>query len=133
MAAFPGMGVFLENQGGTLFLAWYHYGEDGTSRWWSAGIYDEGRRGWLYPGQLGGDGKAFTKQGGEIFKQEAWNHVKVEAKGDTLKTWLNGTARAEIKDSMTPAGFIALQVHGVGKQVEPLEIRWRNIRLKELP
>jgi hypothetical protein len=59
--------------------------------------------------------------------------VKVEAKGDTLKTWLNGTARAEIKDSMTPAGFIALQVHGVGKQVEPLEIRWRNIRLKELP
>jgi hypothetical protein len=35
--AFPGMGVFVESQGGTLFLAWYHYGEDGTSRWWSAG------------------------------------------------------------------------------------------------
>ena len=25
-------------------------------RWWSAGIYDEARRGWLFPGILGGEG-----------------------------------------------------------------------------
>ena len=30
-------------------------------RMWSGGIYDEGRRGWLYPGLRGGDGAAFYK------------------------------------------------------------------------
>jgi hypothetical protein len=32
---------------------------------------------------------------------------------------------------MTPKGFIALQVHGVGKKEEPMEVRWRNIRIQE--
>jgi hypothetical protein len=103
------------------------------ARWWTAGIYDEGRRGWLFPGPLGGDPDQFTRQGKEAFKPGDWNHVRVEAVGDTIKTWLNGVPRAEIKDSMTPAGFIALQVHGVGKRTEPLEVRWRNLRIKELP
>lgn len=33
----PGTGVFLEAQGGRLYLSWYHYREDGSSRWWSLG------------------------------------------------------------------------------------------------
>jgi hypothetical protein len=33
---------------------------------------------------------------------------------------------------MTPKGLIALQVHGVGERTEPLEVRWRNIRIQEL-
>jgi hypothetical protein len=103
------------------------------ARWWTAGLYDEGRRGWLYPGQLGGDGKAFTQQGADTFKPGEWNRLRVEARGDTIKTWLNGVARAEIKDHLTPRGFIALQVHGVGDRQDKLEVRWRNLRLKELP
>jgi hypothetical protein len=55
--AFPGMGIFVESQGGTLFSAWYHYREDGTSRWWSSsgsftpgalafsGLFEEWRNG----------------------------------------------------------------------------------------
>jgi hypothetical protein len=35
---------------------------------------------------------------------------------------------ADLKDGMTPKGFIALQVHDVGDKTEPLEIRWCNIR-----
>ena len=31
------MGFFFEAQGGGLFMAWYHYGATGTSRWWSSG------------------------------------------------------------------------------------------------
>lgn len=103
------------------------------ARWWSGGLYDEGCRGWLYPGPLGGDGREFTRQGAEAFKPGEWNHIRVEAIGDTIKTWLNGVLRAQIKDDMTPAGFIALQVHGVGKRTEPLEVRWRNLRIRELP
>ncbi len=103
-------------------------------RWWVGGIYDEGRRGWLYPGALGGDPKAFTTQGEKLAKQNDWNKFKVEAKGDSLKIWFNGELRSEIKDSLTPKGFIALQVHSVGKDAgkENLKVAWRNIRIKEL-
>jgi len=104
-------------------------------RMWSAGIYDEGRRGWLYP--AGGDkaqAKAFTEQGVKTFKPEAWNQVKIEARGDSIKTWLNGESRADLKDSLTSRGFIALQVHGIGKnqEVNGSQVRWRNLKLTDL-
>lgn len=103
-------------------------------RWWTAGVYDEGRRGWLYPGQLGGDEKAFTDQGRKLFKQGQWNHVRVEAVGDSIKTWLNGTPCASIEDGMTRRGFIGLQVHGIGNDAskEGAQVRWRNMKLTDL-
>lgn len=103
-------------------------------RWWTGGLYDEGRRGWLYPGELGGDNKAFTEQGAKASRPGDWNHFRVEAKGNSIKTWLNGELRAEITDSMTPKGFIALQVHGVGKDKskENIKVEFRNIRLKSI-
>jgi hypothetical protein len=103
-------------------------------RWWSAGIYEESRRGWLFPGELGGDAKAFTDQGRKIFKQNDWNLVRIEAIGDSIKTTLNGTPCAAIKDSLTPSGFIALQVHGIGKDKETdgTQVRWRKLRIQEV-
>ena len=103
-------------------------------RWWAAGIYDEGRRNWLFPGALGGDGKAFGDQGRKIFKQGDWNKVRVEAIGDSIKTALNGTPCAAIKDSLTPSGFIALQVHSIGKDkaTDGSQVRWRNLRIQEV-
>lgn len=105
-------------------------------RMWSAGIYDEARRGWLFPDadEKSPKSKAFSEQGLKIFKPNDWNHVKLEAKGDSLKTWLNGTPCADIKDAMTPRGFIALQVHGIGKEKdkEGTQVRWRNLKLTEL-
>ncbi len=104
------------------------------NRWWSAGIYDEGRRGWLYPGALGGEAKEFTDQGRKIFKQEDWNKVRVEAVGDSITTTLNGTPCAAIKDSMTLSGFIGLQVHSIGndKAKDGTQVRWRNLRIQEV-
>jgi len=102
-------------------------------RMWSAGIYDEARRGWLCPGKLGGDGNAFTKQGQKCFKQEEWNHVRVEAIGSSIRTWLNGAPRASINDALTPKGLIGLQVHGIGnKKIEGSTVRWKNLRIKEV-
>jgi hypothetical protein len=108
--------------------------DSGKKRWWTGGIYDEGRRAWLFPGKNGGDGKKFTEQGGKTSKPNDWNHFKVEANGDSIKTWLNGELRADLKDNMTPVGFIALQVHGVGKDQAKAGIKaeFKNIRLKQL-
>ena len=105
-------------------------------RLWSGGIYDESRRGWLYPsdGEQGAQGKAFSEQGRRIFKPQAWNHVRVEAIGASIKTWLNGTPCADIKDGLTPRGFIALQVHGIkdDQARAGAQVRWRNLRLQEV-
>ena len=76
--------------------------------------------------------KAFTEQGAKIGKQNEWNHLRIEAVGDSIKTWLNGMPAADFKDSMTPKGFIALQVHDVGNRQEPLHVYWKNIRIKEI-
>lgn len=103
-------------------------------RLWSAGIYDEARRGWLFPGDgaKGLQGMAFSEQGLRIFKAQDWNHVRVEAVGDSIKTWLNGTLCADIVDGLTPRGFVALQVHGIGddKSRVGTQVRWRNLRIQ---
>lgn len=103
-------------------------------RMWSGGIYDEARRGWLYPGLRGGDAEAFTKEGKAAYKPNEWNSVRIECKGDKIRTWLNDKLRADFKDDMTPKGLIALQVHGVGKHPEAVgkTVMWRNLRIKEI-
>ena len=108
--------------------------EPARDRWWSAGIYEEAGRNWLYPGICGGDGKAFTETGREIFNQGGWNKVRLEAIGHSLKTTLNGTPRAEIIDGRVASGFIGLQVHGIGKDKskDGTQVRWRNLRIQEI-
>lgn len=102
------------------------------NRMWTSGIYDEGRRGWLYPGQRGGDPAAFSEQGKRLYRKGEWNRVRVEAVGPRIKTWLNGDLRVDMTDDMTPSGFVALQVHGVGGREDPLRVRWRDIRIQVL-
>ena len=99
---------------------------DPSDRAWTGGIYDESRRGWLE------DLKA-NEPARRAFRQGEWNHFRIRAQGDSLATWLNGVPAADLRDGVTPSGFIALQVHGVGAKTEALEVRWRNLRLQELP
>jgi hypothetical protein len=98
---------------------------DPSARAWSGGIYDEGRRGWL-------NNLENNEAARKAFKQDDWNQFRVECRGDSIKTWLNGVPAADLKDGLTPEGFIALQVHGVGAEKDPREVRWRNIRIQEL-
>ena len=100
---------------------------DPSKRAWSGGIYDEGRRGWL-------NNLADNKAAQAAFKQNEWNHFRIECRGDSIKTWINGVPAADLKDDMTPRGFIALQVHGVGNDESKVgkQVRWRNLKIAEL-
>ncbi|HEY5312770.1 MAG TPA: DUF1080 domain-containing protein [Pirellulales bacterium] len=98
---------------------------DTTKRAWTGGIYDEGRRGWL-------NNLEKNDAARQAFRHDAWNHFRIVADGDSIKTWLNDVPAADLKDTMTSTGFIALQVHGT-KSDKPLSVRWRNIKLKTLP
>ncbi|MCB1230515.1 MAG: SMP-30/gluconolactonase/LRE family protein [Verrucomicrobiae bacterium] len=99
---------------------------DPSDRGWTAGIYDEGRRGWL-------NDLTENRDARYAFHQLEWNHVRIEAIGDRLRTWLNGVPAADLRDDMTARGFIALQVHGVGENDEAMEVSWRNLRINESP
>lgn len=97
---------------------------DPSDRAWTGGIYDESRRGWL-------NDLSQNEAARKAFLPDNWNTFRIECRGDTIKTFLNGVSAADLVDSATGSGFIALQVHGVGDRSEPLEVRWRNIRLRE--
>ena len=99
------------------------YEIDPSDRAWSAGIYDEARRMWLYP--LTQNPAAKT-----AFRHNDWNKVRVEACGNSIRTWLNGVACANLWDNADASGFIALQVHQVGAKADAAKsVAWRNLRI----
>ncbi|MFT3681220.1 MAG: DUF1080 domain-containing protein [Ferruginibacter sp.] len=102
----------------------YQYEIDPSKRNWTAGIYDEARRDWLYTGDLNPSAK-------KAFKQNEWNKARIECIGNNIRTWINEVPAAYLVDDMTKEGFIALQVHAIGnKSEEGKEVRWRNIRIQ---
>ena len=40
------------------------------------------------------------------------------ANSDHIQTWLNGVPVADMHDDLTSSGYIALQLHGIGKNLE---------------
>lgn len=105
----------------------YQFEIDPSARAFTGGVYDEGRRGWLFDLK---ENEAARK----AFKQGEWNQARIECRGESIKTFINGVPAADFTDSVTAEGVIALQVHGIGKKTEALgkEVMWRNIRIKEL-
>jgi len=92
----------------------------------SGGVYDEARRGvFLSRPEKGSEAS-------NAFKDGQWNKYRIECRGDAIKTWINEILCADFMDSMTARGIIGLQVHGVGNDSTPYEVRWRNIRLLPL-
>ena len=96
---------------------------DPSPRRWSGGIYDEARRGWIYP-------LTRNKRGQAAFRNGQWNHFRVEAIGNEINVWVNGIQTTRLVDDLTLEGFIGLQVHSIrSEEQEGTQIRWRNIRI----
>ncbi len=106
-------------------LKGYQVEIDPSERSWTAGIYDERGRGWLYPLI----GAPYARR---AFRQGEWNRVRVLAEGPRLRTWINGVPAADVTDVRYASGHLGFQVHGVGGREEPLTVKWRNVRLREL-
>ncbi len=96
---------------------------DPSERAWSGGIYDEGSRKWLVTLEDNPNAQ-------KAFKQNEWNHYRIEAIADTIKTWVNGVPASFLIDDKTASGFIGLQVHGIyGKMAEGMTVQWRDIKI----
>jgi Domain of Unknown Function (DUF1080) len=87
-------------------------------------FYDEGRRGqWL---------AEIRPEAKDAFRDDDWNHYRIVVQGHRYRSWINGVAASDFTDDADPRGFIGLQVHGISKDEGPYQVRWRNIRIKEL-
>lgn len=101
----------------------YQFEIDPSDRKWTGGVYDEARRGWLYPLNANPEAK-------HAFKNDQWNRARIEAIGNRILTWVNDILCADLIDNTTLKGFIALQVHSIGNEAQAGKtIAWRNIRI----
>ena len=93
-------------------------------RGWSGGIYGQSCGGYFYPLWLKEHAKARA-----ALKKEGWNRITVMAKGNVMKTWINGVPAAHHVDDGTYAdGFFGLQIHK-GKEGR---VWFRELRVKPL-
>ncbi len=93
---------------------------DPSDRAWSAGLYDEGRRGWIASLEDNKDAQ-------EAFAPGAWNHYRILAVGPRIRTWINDVPAVDHLDFMDARGRFGFQVHS-GR----CDVRWRNIRIADL-
>ena len=87
-------------------------------------FYDEGRRGkWL---------AEIKPEAKDAFRDDGWNRYRIVVQGNRYRSWINGIAASDFTDDVDKGGFIGLQVHGIAKDQGPYQVRWRNVRIKEL-
>ena len=100
---------------------------DPTSRAWSGAIYEEAGRGFLHTPGINQEVKS-------ALKPLEWNHFRVRVKDHHIQSWVNGVMVGDVYDDLTDNGYIALQLHGIGKNKLKAnkKIRWKNLSLKEL-
>lgn len=94
--------------------AGYVYGEALGTRWLSKNVNEDPTR--------------------SPFKSGEWNSYRVLAVGQVIKTWINGVPVANLTDDITDmsSGFIGLQVHSIKSGTGPFEVRWRNLKIRDL-
>lgn len=88
----------------------------------TGGIYESYGRGWLIKPKA--EDEKWLKMG-------KWNTMRILVNGDEITSWLNGHQMVYLKDEKIGKGegFIALQIHDGGG----IKVRWKNIKIKELP
>jgi len=92
----------------------------GEDNYWG-NIYEEKGRGTLVDGWKG--------KGEKAVKLIGWNDYEILCDGDHIRLTLNGVVTADMHDSNRREGIIALQLH----RGPPMEVYFRNIRIKVLP
>jgi len=93
-------------------------------RMWTGGIYDQSRRSiFLYPLSVNPIARS-------AFKVEQWNFIRLEAIGNSVRSWVNGIQCSNLIDDTSTDGFIALQIHSISEEsLQGKKVKWKNIRI----
>ena len=109
-------------------LTGYQMEVDPSARAWTGGIFFEGLGQWRHPII---DNPKCTS----AWNDKGWNKMRIEAKGPRLRTFVNEQSCAYLYDATLDEGYIALQIHSIGRMPGRANAptRWRNIRILENP
>lgn len=116
----------------------YQFEIDPTPRALTGGLYEAGRRGWFQPpANQGAPREAWNQLHGDKLKPGEWNQVRIEARGNRIKTLLNGHPLADYVDPdeqvRIKRGFFGLQVHSTkNKELFGKRVAFRNLRVQKL-
>ncbi|TWU39674.1 family 78 glycoside hydrolase catalytic domain [Novipirellula artificiosorum] len=114
---------------------------DGSDRRWSGGLYDEARRGWIWPSTAGRSEEPFLEHEEEskaafadpaianALDRNGWNRFVVTCIEDRITIELNGVPTVTFRDTTDASGYLGIQHHGEQGQT----YRFRNLFIKELP
>ncbi len=119
---------------------------DPSERRWSGGLFDQGRRKWLYPlhPKRSNRDKDFIKsylppwsqEQKNIYKAGEWNNLRIVCNGSTIKIFLNGVLTTHVEDTKDKQGVIGLQHHGskLYKESGHSEnvVRFKNVFIEKL-
>ena len=107
-------------------IAGYQIEVDPSERAWSGGLYEPSGRGWLVS-------LVDKPEAQAAFKPDDWNTFRIEARGDTIRTWVNGVPVVDTTDAVRSTGFIGLQAHSAhGEEDAGEKVYWRNLRIRPL-
>ncbi|MFC3809597.1 3-keto-disaccharide hydrolase [Lacihabitans lacunae] len=111
-------GVFFHsNITGTKVAGWQ--AEVAPPGYFSGGIYESYKRGWLIKPDASLDN----------VKMGEWNSMKIKVHGDEVTTWVNDIQMIFLKDAAIDSdGKIALQIHDGGG----IKVIWKEIFIKEM-
>ncbi|MEM6963447.1 MAG: DUF1080 domain-containing protein [Bacteroidota bacterium] len=113
-------GVFFRSSiAGTKITGWQS--EVAPPEKHTGGIYESYGRGWLIKP---------VPELDKALKMGEWNTMRIVAKGDHVRTFVNGTKMVDFRDEKIGAatGQIALQIHDGGG----IKVKWKNIKIKPL-
>jgi hypothetical protein len=68
----------------------------------------------------------------QAFKDDQWNRYRILARGERIRSWVNGIACADFRDATDASGLIGFQVHSIRKGTGPYRVRWKNIAIQPL-
>ncbi|GAB5401788.1 MAG: family 78 glycoside hydrolase catalytic domain [Aureliella sp.] len=114
---------------------------DGSDRRWSGGLYDEARRGWIWPSTEGRSTDQFLNHAEEskaffaeprirdALNRNGWNRYEITCVKDLIRIEINGVQTVRLRDATDASGFIGIQHHGE----KGATYRFRNLFIKELP
>jgi hypothetical protein len=113
-------GIQFRSQASPQWVVSGYQADAAENNYWGCLYEEKGKRGVMVDG--------WKDKGEKVVKLKDWNTYEILCDGDHIQIKLNGLVTADLHDSVSLSGVIALQLH----RGPPMQAYFRNIEIKVL-